>query len=290
MNPGTSVVSSEPPSEARRKALLTLMGDEDGAIYQTVRTQILSLGPSVREWLRPHLLSDDPLLRRRVREVFDHFGRQTADNRFLAFCLKQGEDLDLEAGAFLLAQTRHPDAPVEACQAQLDLFADTLRGRASRIAGAKCLLNAINKFLFVEQGFAGNERDAYNPEFSYLTSVMDSRRGVPISLCVIYLCIARRLHLPVSGIGLPGHFVCRFQSSTEEIYVDCFNRGRLMTKADCISYLLSGNHDLREETLQPLSPRRILMRMCGNLHRTYYHHRNAEETTRLQRYLVALAR
>jgi regulator of sirC expression with transglutaminase-like and TPR domain len=286
-------VLATPPdglNEARRRALLTLLGDEDPAIHATAREQLLALGPSVRDWLRPHLLSDDPALRRRVREVFTHFGRQTADNRFLAFCLKQGEDLDLEMGALLLAQTRHPEANLEAYQAQLDDFAGTLRERVVQAAGAQAMLNSINKFLFSELRFHGNEGDYYNPDNSYLTRVMDRRLGIPISLCAIYLSLARRLRLPVAGVGLPGHFLCRFQTSTEEIYIDCFHRGRLMTKADCVHYLLSGNHELRDESLQPLTPRRMLMRMCGNLHRIYYHHRDAAETTRLQRYLVALAR
>jgi len=290
MEPTTLATTSGGLSEARRKALLTLLADDDAAVHRAAHEQLLAQGPGVRDWLRPHLLSNDPAVRRGVRAVFAHFGRQTADNRFLAFCLKQGEDLDLELGALLLAHTRHPDANLEAYQAQLDDFAATLRERVVLVPGAKAMLNTINKFVFTELGFAGNQEDYYNPDNSYLTRVMDRRIGIPISLCTIYLGLARRLHLPVVGVGLPGHFVCRFQTSTEEIYIDCFHRGRLMTKADCVHFLLSGNHELRDESLQPLSSRRTLMRMCGNLHRIYYHHRDTAETTRLQRYLVALAR
>jgi regulator of sirC expression with transglutaminase-like and TPR domain len=290
MEPTRVTTTSDGLSAARRQALLTLLADDDPAVHQAAREQLLAQGPGVRDWLRPHLLSDDPAVRRGVREVFSHFGRQTADNRFLAFCLKQGEDLDLELGALLLAQTRHPEVNLEAYQALLDDFAGTLRERLDRASGAQAMLNTINKFLFTELGFRGNEGDYYNPDNSYLTRVMDRRLGIPLSLCTVYLALARRLRLPVVGIGMPGHFVCRFQTSTEEIFIDCFHRGRLMTKADCIHYLLNGNHELRDESLQPLTPRRILMRMCGNLHRIYYHHRDAGETTRLQRYLVALAR
>jgi regulator of sirC expression with transglutaminase-like and TPR domain len=290
MEPAHPVTTSDGLSEARRRALLTLLADDDPAAHNAAREQLLAQGPGVREWLRPHLLSDDPGMRRGVREVFDHFGRQTADNRFLAFCLKQGENLDLELGALLLSQTRHADTNLEAYQALLDDFAGTLRERLRQVAGAQAVLNTINKYLFVELGLSGNQEDYYNPDNSYLTRVLDRRVGIPISLCTIYLALARRLRLPVAGIGMPGHFLCRFQTSTEEIYIDCFHRGRLMTKADCVHYLLSGNHELRDESLQPLTPRRSLMRMCGNLHRIYYHHRDVAETTRLQRYLVALAR
>jgi regulator of sirC expression with transglutaminase-like and TPR domain len=98
------------------------------------------------------------------------------------------------------------------------------------------------------------------------------------------------LRLPVAGIGLPGHFICRHQSTSAEIYVDAFNGGKFMTKADCVQYLVQGNYSLREDSLAPVSPRRILLRICGNLHQIYLQLERADETTRLQRYLVALGR
>ena len=104
------------------------------------------------------------------------------------------------------------------------------------------------------------------------------------------MLLARRLRLPVTGIGLPGHFICRHQSASGEIYVDVFNRGRLLTKADCVHYLVRGNYDLREEYLAPVSPRRIFLRICSNLHQIYLELGVKDDATRLQRYLVALAR
>ncbi len=290
MEPTILATTSDGLSAARRRALLTLLADEDPVSHGAAREQLLAQGPGVCDWLRPQLLSDDPALRRRVREVFTHFGRQAADTRFLAFCLKHGENLDLEWGALLLAQTCHPEANLEAYQALLDDYAGTLRERIVLAPGATAILHTINRFLFTELGFRGNEGDYYNPDNSYLTQVLDRRLGIPISLCALYLSLTRRLRLPVAGVGLPGHFLCRLQTSTEEVFIDCFHRGRLMTKAECVHLLLSGSHEPRDGALQPLTPRRILMRMCGNLHRIYYHHRDAAETTRLQRYLVALAR
>ena len=109
MNSATAIALPEALSENQRAALLNLLADEDRAIYQTVRQKILSYGPQATEWLRPHVLSSDPALRRRAQEIVLHFERQAADTRFLGFCLKHGEDFDLEQGAWLLAQTRHPE-------------------------------------------------------------------------------------------------------------------------------------------------------------------------------------
>ncbi len=276
--------------ERQRAALISLLADDDPAISHSVRDQLIACGPAAREWLRPHLLSNDPVLRRHAREITQHFSRQTADNRFVAFCLRHGEDLDLEQGAWLLAQTQFPEASADAYAALLDAYAAELRPRLAAARGPQVMLNAVNKFLFTELGFAGNQSNYYDPDNSYLNRVLDRRIGIPISLSLVYLFLARRLQQPVTGIGLPGHFICRFQTSTEEIYIDCFNRGRLMTRTDCIQYLLNGNYDLQSEYLQPLAPRRILMRLCGNLHRIYYHLQRGDDITRLQRYLVALTR
>jgi regulator of sirC expression with transglutaminase-like and TPR domain len=96
--------------------------------------------------------------------------------------------------------------------------------------------------------------------------------------------------LPVAGIGMPGHFLCRFQCSTDELYIDAFNRGKLLSRTDCVKYLVQTNYGFQEGLLSPATPRRILLRMCSNLHQIYLHLKLAEETARLQRYIVALAK
>jgi regulator of sirC expression with transglutaminase-like and TPR domain len=119
---------------------------------------------------------------------------------------------------------------------------------------------------------------------------MDRRTGNPINLCLLYILLARRLRLPVAGIGMPGHFLCRYQSTATEVYIDPFNHGRLLTKADCVQYLTSANFSLRDDYLVPVSSRRFLLRICSNLHQIYQRQEQAIEAMRLQRYLVALAR
>ena len=290
MNSAAAIVLPEELSETQRAALLNLLADDDPAIYQTVRQKILTYGPRAAVWLRPHLLNREPALRRRVQELVLHFDRQAADNRFLAFCLRHGEELDVEQGAWLLAQSRYPDINVEGYQALLDSYAADLRLRLDPSAGPKPLLTTINQYLFQELGFAGNNENYYDPDNSYLNRVLDRRTGNPINLCLVYLLVARRLRLPITGIGLPGHFICRYQSSAAELYIDAFNGGKFLSKADCVQYLVHGNYNLREDYLAPVSSRKLLHRVCANLHQIYLHLKLGEDTTRLQRYLVALGR
>jgi regulator of sirC expression with transglutaminase-like and TPR domain len=290
MAPTTIAESKTVLTEKQKSALITLLADDDTAVYHKVRAKILSHGAVVSDWLRAYTLNSDPVLRRRSLEIVNHLARKEADNRLLAFCLKQGEDLDVEEGAWLLAQTQYPDTNIEAYQALLDSHAGELRERINFGADPEQLLTIINEYLFGELGFVGNEESYHDPENSYLNRVMDRRTGNPINLCLVYLLLARRLRLPVIGIGLPGHFVCRHQSASGEIYIDVFNHGKLLTKADCINYLVHSNYGLQEGYLAPVTPRRLLMRICGNLHQIYRHLDLPDETARLQRYLVALAR
>ena len=277
-------------SASQRTALISLLVDEDPAIYQVVRTKILSFGPKACEWLRPYILSSDPVMRRRALEIVHHLGRQNSDERFLEFCLHHGEELDLEEGTGLLAQTQYPDTHIEAYRALYDQWADELRERIDLAAPAEKLLGTVNQYLFDELGFDGDEHYGENPEKCYLNRVVDERAGNPISLSAIYLFVARRLRLPIAGIGLPGHFICRYQSTTREIYIDPFHRGKFWTKADCIKHLLNTHHGLQEGYLSPVSPRRILLRMCANLHQAYSNQEMVDEAARMQRYLVALAK
>jgi regulator of sirC expression with transglutaminase-like and TPR domain len=277
-------------SESQRTALISLLGDEDPSVYQTVRGKLLSFGAPVMEWLRPYTLSDEALLRRRAQEIIHFFGRKAADESFLDFCASHGEDLPLEKGAWLLAQTQYPEINVSAYEALLDAFAAVLRARVDFTANVEEIIASINSYMFQGLEFKPNEANYYDPENSFLNRVIDNRTGNPLSLCTIYLLIGRRLKLPITGIGLPGHFVCRYQTSTAEIYIDAFNRGKLLTKADCIKYLLHTHHGLEEGYLAPVTPRRMLLRMCANLHQIYLHNKQADKTARFQRYLVALAK
>jgi len=287
---GASIELPPELTESRRAALLSLLTDEDPVVYQAVRLKILSFGPGAAGWLRPHALSREPALRRRALEIVQVLDRQEADNAFLAFCLKQGEQFDLEEGAWLLALTQYPDINAEGHRALMDSFAGDLRERLDLGAQPKSILTTINHYLFEELGFNGNNVDYYDPENSYLNRVIDRRTGNPISLCLLYMLVARRLQLPVAGIGLPGHFICRFQSSAVEMFIDVFNRGKILTKADCVQYLVHANFRVRDDYLAPVSPRRLLLRVCANLHQIYIHLNLPAEATRLQRYLVALGR
>ena len=285
---GPSRVSELTPGQ--RVALVRLLEDDDPVVRGPVQARILACGTEAESWLRPYLQDEDPLIRRGVQEMLERLERQAADTDFLTFCLSHGEDLDLEEGVWLLARTRYPEINLQAYRALLESHAAELRERLQGVTDARETLEGLNAFLFEIHGFAGNAENYYDPENTYLNRVLDRRTGNPISLCAVYLLIARRLQLPVVGIGMPGHFLCRYQSTREEIYIDAFHGGQLLSRADCVRYLTQSSYGFQEGLLAPASPRRMLMRMCSNLHQVYLHLKDKEESARLQRYVVALAR
>lgn len=290
METTTPKTGSDPFTESERAALVNLLGDDDPQIYAIVRARILAQASATCAWLRPHLLSNDPLTRKRVHGILLHCERRDADHKFISFCLCQGEGLDLEIGALLLARTSYPEINAEAYHALLDEFAADLRPRLDPADSPREQLATLNHHVFTELGFRGNEEAYFDPQNSYLNRVIDRRIGNPISLCTIYLLIARRLKLPVVGIGLPGHFLCRYQTPVDSVYIDAFDRGRLLTKADCIHHLVHSAFGLHKEFLTSVPPRRMLMRMCGNLHQSYRHLDLHADAARLQGYLVTLMR
>ena len=90
-----------------------------------------------------------------------------------------------------------------------------------------------DRYLFAEAGFRGNTKNYYEVENSYLNCVMDRRTGIPISLSTVYLLMGKRLQLPVHGIGMPGHFLVKFDSDKYKIFIDCWNGGAGLTEQNC---------------------------------------------------------
>ncbi|HON07941.1 MAG TPA: transglutaminase-like domain-containing protein [Verrucomicrobiota bacterium] len=277
-------------TEKERTALIKLLDDEDPNIYSHIRQKLIECGPEICKLLKQSAIKGSPLLRKRANEIVNFFGKKDADNIFLAFCLTNGDDLDLENGVFLLAKTQYPDINQEAYSALIDNFAFEIGLRLKRITRAVPIINTVNNYLFDDLGFVGNEVDYYNPNNNYLNIVLDKRTGNPVSLCALYILITQRLKLPVAGIALPGHFMCRFQTPTEEFYIDVFNRGRILTKADCIRYLHDTSHSIYDGYLSPVKPRNILLRLCSNLHKVYQRKEQHAQAGQYQRYLIVLSR
>jgi regulator of sirC expression with transglutaminase-like and TPR domain len=180
------------------------------------------------------------------------------------------ERIDVLRGALLVAKDEYPTLDVARETARLDELAAPL-GRLDGLAPAD-QASLIAERLFVECGFRGNEDDYYDPKNSFMNTVLDRRLGIPITLSLLYIEVARRAGVPASGVGFPKHFLVRIETeSGEPLLVDPFGGGRVVGRGTLESWLDRGTRSPRggRAIVAPLSSRAILVRLLGNLKGVY---------------------
>jgi len=180
------------------------------------------------------------------------------------------EHLDLGRAALAIARIEHPDLSVEAEVARLDELA--ARSAAARTGDRQAALDRLLAFLFKEEGFRGNAEEYYDPRNSCLNDVLDRKLGIPITLSILTIEIARRVGIEVEGVSLPGHFIVSASLGARRIFLDPFNRGAVLTPAqaeEVASRAVGRPVKLAEEHWAPCAKRHILVRMLRNLKGIY---------------------
>lgn len=209
---------------------------------------------------------------------------------------KLGDDeLPLLDTALLIARDEYPDLDAAGYTAQVDTYAEALRPQLEGDADLPARLTAINRYLFEELGFAGNNLQYDDPRNSYLNEVVDRKLGIPISLAVIQIEVTRRLGMPLDGVSFPGHFLVRLPVDDGILVLDPFNKGRPVSAEELrerASPHLGGQAPDDQQLLQILAPashRAILMRMLRNLKGLYLEQRDWERVARSADRLLKLS-
>lgn len=203
--------------------------------------------------------------------------RNSSRDVFIKELDKGNARLNLARAALIMAAYLGESFEVADYVAQLDALAQPLQAAAARATTDPARLHMLNAYLFEQHGFGGNANDYYRPENSFLNRVLDDRVGIPITLSVIYLEVGWRLHLPVWGIAMPHHFIVGFGSTALPTYIDVFNRGRILSLADCLEIVNVDpiNADtFRRRFLKPVTPKEILYRILLNLKHIYFNHKD----------------
>jgi len=188
----------------------------------------------------------------------------------------------LDVLALLVAETDYPGLDHEAYLRKLDALAARVRPTAAERAQPRPLglISAINRCLFEEVGFEGNFDDYYDPRNSFLNEVLDRRTGIPITLSVVYIEVARRLGCAVEGVGLPGHFLVR-AVGPPDVLLDPFHDGQILTEADCeerLREIQGPEARLEPEFLKPVHNKYIITRILHNLRAIYNNTREYRKT------------
>lgn len=190
----------------------------------------------------------------------------------------EDERIDLVRAALIIARTEYPDLYLEAYVNRVDELARRVAAHISDVDDIPKTIAAINQVLFNELGLRGNREDYYDPRNSFLNDVLDRGVGIPITLALIYMEVARRINLPLVGVGMPGHFLLKhYDIDGRETLIDCFNGGDILNPQDCqrrLDEIYSGQLTLRPEFLFAVSRRQMLTRMLNNLKTIYLSARN----------------
>ena len=205
------------------------------------------------------------------------------------------DELPLLGTALLIARDEYPHLDAAAYAATIQDYADKLKPTLGADADLPATLTRINRYLFEELGFAGNNSQYDDPRNSYLNEVFDRKLGIPISLAVVQIELMRRLGLPLDGISFPGHFLVRLPVEDGIVVLDPYNKGRPVSVEELkerASPHLGGHlpDDVQLiEILAPASHRTILARMLRNLNGLYLERKDWERVARTSDRLLRIA-
>lgn len=182
------------------------------------------------------------------------------------------ETIDLGRAALTIALSDYPTLDIDGYLGRLDSLAAEVKQRCGAETDVFRAIAALNYVLFKEHGFRGNRDDYYNAKNSFLNEVIDHKRGLPITLSVLYMEVARRIGLAVDGVGFPGHFLVKTKCDGDEIVIDPFNAGDIKSYEDLqalLDRMSGGKVRFQPGFLAPVGKKQTVKRMLGNLKAVY---------------------
>lgn len=269
--------------------LIQLLTDRDEFIREKVRLQLIELGEDALPFLEMAVRSEEVALRLQAQEVINAIFPKKLGEKFRQLAHKGlGRDVDLEAGILLLMEFGYPDSKPEACRENLDSLAQRLEQNLVPEANPSQVVSTLTHLLFQQEHFRGNQKNYLDPDNSYLNKVLQHKTGLPITLSTLCILVASRLGLPIVGVGLPGHYIVKYNLPKNAIYFDPFHQGRLLTRADCIQIVEQFGQPFEEHFLSQSTHRETLIRMMNNLIQVYQGSNEPEKAETLSGYIKIL--
>ncbi len=217
-------------------------------------------------------------------------GADPALRQWAAEVERPDREIDLGRAALVLARVEHADLDIAAYLGRLGELAAEAEAGCRKCTDLN-LLHRVREYLFAEQGFTGNRTDYGDPRNSFLNDVLDRRLGIPITLSLLLIEVGRRLGLAIEGIGLPGHFVTGIRLGGEQILLDPFNGGAILTPdlcADLVARAVGQRVSLTEADFTPVTKRQLLARMLRNLKGIYWQREEWEKAVEIVDRLLVL--
>ena len=245
------------------RAIVSLLSDSPPDIADRLRQKLYDLGEKATREIQSACV-DGSRAHREVSRVLRRFREPSLDRRFRNLKRDQHGDIALEEGVFTLARFGYPDLNESTYKTRLGYMAFELAPRIAPDDHHIRIIRTLNHYLFDEQGYHASNR--HDPDDTYFNRVLDRKRGWPITLSAVYLILAQRLELPISGVALPKHYIVKYIHNDQHIYIDPHNRGQILTANECADLI---GEKISEDLFSEASNCFTLFRMMNNLRYTY---------------------
>ncbi len=274
--------------EKELKALVSLLGDDDHEVQTHVEQKIRSLGDAIIPFLeREWETNFNPDVQKRLEDIIHELQFDTLVQRLTEWKDNGGEDL-LE-GMWLVATYQYPDLEYRKLREEMEqIYYEAWLALKSNLHPFD-QVRILNDVLFTRLRFGANTKNFHAPGNSMLNIVLESRKGNPISLCVIYMLVAQKLKMPVYGVNLPNLFVLTYKSEEVQFYINAFNRGLIFYKADIQNYIAQLNLSQLDMFYQPCPHINIVRRVLRNLTVSFEKLGETDKVQEVQRLLACVA-
>ncbi|OGR87727.1 MAG: hypothetical protein A3A86_03250 [Elusimicrobia bacterium RIFCSPLOWO2_01_FULL_60_11] len=277
-------------TEKQFRAFCRLLNDEEGKTLNRLTLEFKSLvreEPKWKEWIAKQ---ESISANHRAVHILEEMRWDETGEEFKKLLEREGKNFNLEKALTLLASFPNGLMKKEEITEPLDRMAAELKHALREAQDTDMLIRIFRQYLFKIQGFHGNLSNYYDPDNTYLNKVLDRKIGIPISLSCVCILLAERLvwrdqPVPVFGIGLPSHFIVQFRFYEKSVYMDPFNRGKILSRRDCIELLRNQEIGFQESYLTPVNNLTILSRSISNLVYVYNDLGNEKLRDQLLRYL-----
>lgn len=285
-------------------ALLSLLDDPDKSVFQEVRNKLVSIGePAISVLENVWEQSFDTDIQTKIESIIHNIQLNISEENLRQWA--STPDQHLLTGAILIAKYQYPDLNEDKIRRHIQQIRQDVWLELNDKLTALEQVKIINHILFEVHNFSGNTQNYHAPQNSYINNVLESRKGNPISLSLIYLIVAQDLKLPIYGVNLPEHFVLCYKDihqlmtvktkrDAEMIaegilfYINPFSRGAVFGKGQLDIYLKKLDLDIKSEYYQPCSNLEMIKRLIRNLIFSYKKLGYLEKQNELQNMLRAL--
>ncbi len=270
------------------KALVSLLDDEDGEVVSHVESKIRSLGSGVIPFLETEWESCfNPLLQRKIEELIHDLQLNLTIDRLQTW--KNGGALNLAEGMWALATYQYPDFSIDKLEEDIGQLYQQVSPLIDERMDAVEQIKTLNTVFYGSMGFGANTKSFHSASNSMINAVLESRKGNPITLCVIYMLIARKLGLPVYGVNLPSLFVLTYKKENVQFYINVFNRGIIFSRTDIDHYIAQLKLKQTDTFYEPCTNLEIIQRALRNLILSFEKAGEPDKIKEIERILLSVS-